>query len=280
MSFTKINGVAWTAVVRRSGKARAAIAKALGLTRPTSASIETGNLFLDWRPSNVSGTTVADNSGNGRTATMVNGATVTTTPSGETAFYTDGVNDYISRTISQSDLSGVDYPITYEYWLYTKGSLSGVALSQVIHNDPNDTIDWHRAFLDKRSGQNRIVTQKYTWSGGRYVWNVNTSITLQDETWYHVVFVIDYNSTNTNNVVKQYVNGSLQSTVTSTYGSSYKDVPWSEGSGDTYLTIGALLRSRNSYYHGYVGDVRFYTDELTSSEISGNFDATKSNYGY
>jgi hypothetical protein len=280
MPIDKINGTTFANITKFSGVANASIAKLNGSDAPSSsASVVTDSLFLDWRPGSVSGTQVTDQSGNGNHGTMYNGATVTTTPSGETAFYTDGVNDYIYRQISHSDLSGVDYPLTYETWLYVKGSLSGTAISQVIHNDPADTVDWHRFFLDKRSGQNRIVTQKYTSVGQLYVWYVNTGVTLNDETWHHVVTTFELDGSN-RNVVTQYVNGQLAGSATSTYSTSYRHVPWSESSGNTNFSIGAVIRSRNSYYHGYVGDVRFYTDKLTTSEISNNFDATKSDYGY
>jgi len=283
MAIDKANGTAWSSLSSISGVAKANISKVAGQDASVSSGggIVTESRILDWRPANISGTQVTDQSGNGYHGTMTNGATVTTTPSGETAFYTDGVNDYITVSIDDSDLSSVDYPVTYETWLYTKGSLSGTALSQVIHNDPTNSnnVDWHRFFLDKRSGQNRIVSQKYAATGGSYVWVTSPGFTLQDETWYHVVTTFELNGSD-RNVVTQYINGSLNTSATSTYSTSYKNVPWSEGNSYTNFTIGGLIRNTNSYYHGYVGEVRMYSDLLTSSEISGNFDATKSNYGY
>jgi hypothetical protein len=277
-----ISGKAVADVAGMSGRDFADIAKVNGVDKAaSSASIVTDSRVLDWRPANISGTQVTDQSGNGYHGTMTNGATVTTTPSGETAFFTDGVNEYITVSINDSDLSSVDYPLTYETWLYTKGNLSGIALSQVMHNDPSNSsnIDWHRFFLDKRSGQNRIASQKYTTSGGKYVWVTNPGFTLVDQTWYHVVTTFEVNASN-QNVVTQYINGTLNASATSTYSTSLRAVPWSEGNTTTNFTIGAIIRNTNSYYHGYVGEVRMYSDLLSTSEIQGNFDATKSNYGY
>lgn len=281
MPIESINGTAFADIEKFSGVAKADIVKLSGSDAPSSsASIVTDNRVLDWRPGSTSGTQVTDQSGNGYHGTMTNGATVTTTPSGETAFFTDGVNDHITVTIDDSDLSSVDYPLTYEAWMYTKGDLSGTALSQIIHKDYNQNVDWHRIFLDKRTGQNRIVTQKYTTQGQRYIWVTNPGFTLQDQTWYHVVMTMEVDSNN-RNVITQYINGSLNSSVTSTYSTSLRVVPWSEGNTETTFSIGSLQQSTvKRYYHGYVGEVRMYSDLLTTSEITNNFNATKSNYGY
>lgn len=280
-SIEKISGTAFSSIADFSGTAKADIAKLSGSDAPSSsASIVTDSRVLDWRPGSISGTQVTDQSGNGYHGTMTNGATVTTTPSGETAFFTDGVNDHITVTIDDSDLSSVDYPLTYEAWLYTKGSLSGTALAQIIHKDYNQNVDWHRMFLDKRSGQNRIVTQKYTIQGQRYVWVTNPGFTLQDETWYHVVMTMEVDSNN-KNVITQYINGSLNASATSTYSTGLRVVPWSEGTTETTFSIGSLQQSTTKrYYHGYVGEVRMYSDLLTTSEITNNYNVTKSNYGY
>lgn len=240
--------------------------------------IVTDNLFLEWRPTDTNGLQVTDRSGNGHHATMYNGASVTTTPTGETAFYTDGVNDHITAQISQSDLSGVDYPMTYETWLYVKQGLSGLPISQVIHNDPNDTVDWHRFLIDNRSGSQRIVVLKYTYIGQQQVQVVDTSSTMTNETWLHITTTFTMNGNN--NVVSLYVNGSFVTSEEDAYNDAYNIVPWSEGSGNTNFSIGSIQRSSPSYYNGYVGDVRFYSDLLSASEIAQNYNATKANYGH
>jgi len=252
MPIESINGTAFADIEKFSGVAKADITKLSGSDKPSSSSsIVTDSRVLDWRPGSISGTQV-----------------------------TDGVNDHITVTIDDSDLSSVDYPLTYEAWMYAKGNLSGTSLAQIIHKDYNQNVDWHRMFLDKRSGQNRIVTQKYTITGQRYVWVTNPGFTLQDETWYHVVMTMEVDSNN-RNVITQYINGSLNTSATSTYSTGLRVVPWSEGNTETTFSIGSLQQSTTKrYYHGYVGEVRMYSDLLTTSEITNNYNATKSNYGY
>ena len=98
MSIDKVSGTSWTAISKIDGLASSSMSKVVGIEVPSG--VVTDNLWIDLRPDNYSGTTVTDQSGNGRSGTLYNGATVTTTPSGETAFYTDGVNDAMHYRIT------------------------------------------------------------------------------------------------------------------------------------------------------------------------------------
>ncbi len=99
MSFSKMNGVAWASIVKRSGKARTAFAKALGLNKPSSQTgIKTNNLVMHLDAGNSSsysgsGTDWLDLTSNGVDAVLVNGPTYSSTEGGG-SFYFDGVNDH------------------------------------------------------------------------------------------------------------------------------------------------------------------------------------------
>lgn len=279
MAISKVSGTAWADVAKVDGISAASIAGVAGVDAPAGTpSVVTDNLFLEWLPTAVSGTQVTDQSGNGHHGTMYNGASVTTTPTGETAFYTDGVNDHITAQISQSALSGVAYPITYEAWTYVKLSSATNSFSHFIHNDPADTVDWHRLFMRNVTGGQYLWAQKYAYAGQQFVAYQNSAQTMTDETWLHLVMTLTLNGSN--NVVSLYVNGSFVGSAEDTYNNIYNIVPWSEGTGDTNFSIGSLQRTGPSYYNGYVGDVRFYSDLLSASEIAQNYNATKSNYGH
>ena len=116
MSVNKLNGVNWSNVSKVNGVANADVEKINGVAATTAppASLTTDSLWIDFRPYvGVSGTTVADQSGNGRDATMNNGASVSTTPTGETAFYLDGINDSVLYQItSASDKPSTGFPFT------------------------------------------------------------------------------------------------------------------------------------------------------------------------
>ena len=78
-TISKISGVTWSDISKLDGVTSSNIAKFTGAEDPLG--IVTDNLWIDLRPDDYSGTTVTDQSGNGRDATLYNGATITTTPS-------------------------------------------------------------------------------------------------------------------------------------------------------------------------------------------------------
>ena len=93
--------------------------------------------------------------------------------------------------------------------------------------------------------------------------NANTlesSATLSNNTWYHVVFVYDG--------TKQYIyiNGSLDNSVAWTHDALYTS---------TSASIGCLGNKLGQYFNGYIDDMALFSRALSSTEISnlylGNF---------
>lgn len=270
-----------------------------------TASVVSDGLWIDLRPDDVSGTTVIDQSGYGRNGTLYNGAIVTTAPTGETAFYTDGVNDAIHyRITSSTNKPSTGFPFTCEAWLYRDDSL-GSGSANAHFGKPH--ISRYRMFdVDLLQTTNQVVTNNYatrarfytnrvTDSDNSYQSNyqqvnpevLQTEFSTSDQTWYHVVGVF-YEISNVL-FVDTYINGQLFKEAAndtagggSPTGSAW---PW-EGtvSGSYPMSWGFGYRERYAtadiYNNQYCGDFRMYTKQLTSSEILQNYEATKSNYGY
>ena len=270
--------------------------------------IVTDSLWIDFRPNSYSGTTVYDQSGNGRNATLYNGASVSTTPTGETAFYTDGVNDAIHyRITSASQKPSTGFPFTGEAWLYRDDSSTIAGKNAQFgkpHNSRNRFFDFQIYQSTAVSSLNRaFFSQFYTnmvTSGdndylGAYQGDFNSMVTLQsdysttNQTWYHCATVW-YEDGAGKLTLDFYVNGvkvlnGVQTTAATPYYATNAAWPWEGTVSTTYpMSWGFGYRERYSvadtYDEGYSGDFRMYTKALTQSEIQQNFNATKSNYGY
>lgn len=246
MSVSKLNGVTWSNVSKVNGVANADVEKIMGVETAVTppATLTTDNLWVDFRPYvGVSGTTVTDQSGNGRDATMNNGASVSTTPTGETAFYLDGINDSVLYQItSASDKPSTGFPFTGESWLYRDDSDTEVgAISvfgkpqnsryrQFYHQllNPNTTI-WSdgarimpRFYTNKPSDSDNAfrseglanITKPVSASsldsctigapGSGYDYELSTD--TSDHTWYHIVTSF-YEDSNSKLCMDLWVNG-------------------------------------------------------------------------
>lgn len=317
MSIDKVSGTSWTAISKIDGVASSSMSKVVGIEAPSG--IVTDNLWIDLRPDDYSGTTVTDQSGNGRSGTLYNGATVTTTPSGETAFYTDGVNDAMHYRITSSlDKPSTGFPFTAETWLY-RDDTEGPAYSGYFgkpHNSRYRTFDTriitasNAAWSDGRRFANQFYTNRTSDADNTFYgpgalkmpmpngaiigsptssYDYTLSSDTSDQTWYHVV-VVWYEDGSSKLTQDTYVNGTkvqdgAQYTGTSPnyiIGAAY---PWEGAVSATYpMSWGYGYAERYTlsdiYRQGYGGDFRMYTDRLSDAEILQNFNATKSNYGY
>lgn len=268
-----------------------------------TAGIVQDGLWLDLRPQYTSGTTVLDQSGGGRNGTLYNGAIVTTTPTGETAFYTDGVNDAVHyRITSAGQKPSTGFPFTTEAWLYRDDSLaSGASLASFgkPHNSryrfftlalfqTQAQIDLDRSVRGEFYTNNKDGGDNTYSSAHQGTNNIETQTTYPttNQTWYHlsalyyeVSGVLNYDL---------YVNGELIREANSdTVGSAPINSAWPwEGSVSASYPMSwgygydERYTAADYYRNIYAGDMRMYTRKLTASEILQNFNATKENYGY
>lgn len=344
MSVSKVSGVAWSDVSKVNGVSNADVNKVLGVEAASSPapSLTTDNLWIDIRPYvGVSGTTITDQSGNGRNASLINSASVTTTPTNETAFYVDGVSQAVLYSItSSSEKPSTGFPFTTEVWMYrddTQNSTASIAVwgkpqnsryrnfytvmvdddatafgtdgmrffprfyTNLVTDNDNDFRDegLSEVGLPSVTGQDSGVVGSPS-SPHTYTLSSDTS----DHTWYHLVTSF-YENSNGELSMDFWVNGVNMF-------SGFKNTKNQNGNGDNVIInaaypwegnvgsaspsddgfcpmewgIGRVSRGDFNggggidYYDGYYGGYRMYTKKLTNAEVSNNFNATKTNYGY
>lgn len=271
----------------------------------STSSVVTDNLWIDLRPTDVSGTSVIDQSGNGRNGVLYNGAAVTQTPTGEDAFYTDGVNDSMQyRITSASQKPSTGFPFTTECWMYRDDSSSSPFMHAVFGHPSNSRFRIFDSILYQTTAQtvtngNAFQAKFYTnlvtdgdasfRSNGLMANRIvsQTTTPTSDQTWYHMVCVY-YEDGSGRLHCKLYVDGVFifdeYATTNSPYYITGAAWPW-EGTVSLYNHMewgfGLLDRYTSGLQprEGYGGDFRMYTDELTSTEVLNNYNATKSRYG-
>jgi hypothetical protein len=196
-----------------------------------------------------SGTTWTDLSGNGRTATLVNGVSYSSVDGGSMVF--DGVNDVIS---SQSHTFTTNSSYTYEIWFNPDdaGSTDGL-----IGGTNNPAIRWGQV-----SGKVRLFLG---WTESPGYLQIDSQSTLSSSSWHNVVGTVDV-STKTFSL---YVNGNLSSS--STWATGTPSVPGT--------TIYFNQRDSANSFNGKISVGKVYNRALTAAEIAQNFQALRGRYG-
>ena len=212
-----------------------------------------------------SGTAWNDISGQGNHATLINNPAYFTNHDGYLRF--DGSNDY--ATLPAIDLTGNE--ITFAIW--TK-SLSQSNVSSLIflgdssHASGGRILNIHTIpfsnsayYFDKGYWDSNGVYQGYDRLDGNFMqssdWNG----------WRHWVFTANASTGS----MKMYNNGILYHTEAGTFSR-----PLSNANGD----IRRIARSNlNNTYYGEISNLQIYKKELSASEVTQNFDATKSRFG-
>lgn len=226
-----------------------------------AASVITTNLLVYYDAGNSSsysgsGTSWYDLSGNGKTATLTNGPTYTSSDGGAIQF--DGTNDYV--VVPQFNDSTSDF--TIEAWVRTA----------TIGAD-NKTIWGHhtsgygpRIEIDGSTyGHNRQIRFLHGTNTAWYWTEDYTGSIISDNAWYHIAAT--WSGTG-DNYARIYVNSTEENSAyhSGTYATSLNAVP----------SIGS---SAGQYWPGRVAIVRFYTAALSATEVAQNYNAEKSRFG-
>jgi hypothetical protein len=171
-------------------------------------------------------------------------------------FSFDGVNDSIIATSNRSKSGN----FTFGTWFYLNNPpISNMAL--VDFEDKSD--DCYRHLIDEDAGSFYLRSK------------INSDLLddttqLVNQTWYY--FVSTFNDTSNLNVI--YKNAS-------NVGSASPATAFSVLA--ERLCVGAVttggLNAVNSFFKGYIGEVHIYDRDLTSAEVTQNFNATKTRYG-
>jgi hypothetical protein len=228
----------------------------------TSGGIVNDSLFMELDAANYTSGSWTDETGNGNNAT-INGATWSSTDGG--IFDFDGINDTISVPhVSNLSLS-TSAQRTVQVWVkFDSIPALNVQLPVFGKLSSSFSFDGYWGGLFSDGGAVRFVT-----NGGSSQ-KVNTSSsTVSANTWYLMTFISQI--TNTANTTKVYVN-------TTEYISAAHGTDTYSESNTFYLGyIGSGVGS--VYLDGKIGACYFYTKGLSASEISDNYNATKSRYG-
>jgi hypothetical protein len=224
------------------------------LSFTATAPVITTGLKLHYDTSNTSsypgsGSTITDLSGNGNNGTLVNNSSFNGSVAGGVLSF-NGTNQYISTTYIPSNTC------TISIWFY---------------NNLNYT-DWNRGIFSTFSSSTYNGFYMGTSNIGSYqsslnIWyNGNTSLNsissgLAINTWYNITV------TSGSGTIKIYLNGILKNTLSGN--TTHADV----------LNIGRT-RFDSNYWSGYIGSTMVYNTVLSASDVTTNFNAQKSRFGY
>ena len=228
------------------------------------SSIITENLVLNLDAGNNSsyggsGTTWTDLSGQNNNGTLINGVTYNSGDGGYFIF--DGANDRVSLPAG-SDFAYGTGDFTIETWFNVTGTspqtYGEIAFSQTVAG-----TNYFIAYTSRGNPVLKKPTFTYGTGGGTPIVSVQS---YTEDNWYH--YVITRNGT----TLTMYLNNSVVASGTVSFNFT----------NTTYVpTIGAYTHSDNHNLDGKISIVRVYKGKgFSSSDVTQNFDAVKSRYGY
>ena len=210
-----------------------------------------------------SGTTWTDLSGNGNNGTLVNGVGYDGSNGGYLSF--DGVNDYVRCTPKNSTTNGLYF-----------GGTTSISVSAWVKNNITNTFNNFVMYEDVVNGNSvepvRLATTVgqaafFSIAKSNISYSAISNTILNDTDYYHLT------GTFGGGYVKIYVNGIFESQVSL---SGSMDVPFNGTSARWIIGSGELNSSR--FLNGNIAQVSIYNRALTTSEISQNYNATKSRF--
>ena len=236
----------------------------------TPTPIVTNGLVLNLDTSRTSsypgtGTTWTDISGSGNNGTMLNSVGYSSLDGGSLTF--DQINDYISLPNMSTYLMKKS-KFTYETWIKVNNPGMVNTYLQTLFSFGNNGEYSNDIMFFIQSNYLNIQINNGA-DGGCTIPYASTS-------WNNVCIVYDGTQVVNSNRIKIYINGILQ-TITTTY-----TIPSTTANINvTNCGIGAYSCNNfaNCHFGGNIGSARLYTTSLTSTEVTQNFDVTKSRFG-
>jgi hypothetical protein len=210
-----------------------------------------------WHLDEGSGSTSADSSGNGNTATLVGSPTWTSGESGNALTF-NGSTNYLYATLGT--WFGGNNALSASAWVYATSTTNGPVFGVARTSDGNV---WDMPFLSING------STVYGW-----LWQVNgntpLSATVSLNAWHFLTITYDPASGGTENF---YVDGALSSSGAGTYSPS--------GVSDFLTTEiqGAVPSGVNHLLNGTIDELRAYTRVLSAGEISLLYNAQQTCVG-
>ena len=204
------------------------------------------------------GTVWSDLSRSGNNGTLINGPTFNSANGGNIVF--DGSNDYISTNTNSSLTQAGNTQFTVDVWVKKSASNKDMLLG------PWDNSNRKGWFVQWFTDGNLY----FGITNGAFNYNY-VSVSWQNQ-WFNLTGVFDGSLLTNQNIGKIYVNNILQNTTNS--GNMLTSVP----AGLVEVSIGRLT-NYSSYATGNITMVKIYNRALSASEISQNYNATKTRFG-
>jgi hypothetical protein len=216
----------------------------------TSSSIITTGLKLHYDTSNTSsypgsGNTITDISGNGNHGTLVNSSSFTSSVAGGVLSF-NGTNQYISTSYTPSNTC------TVSMWFYN--NLNYTDFNRGIFS--TYSTGSYNGFYMGTFGSSLNLSRD-----GNIGYYTSISSTLAINTWYNITV------TSGAGTIKVYLNGNLINTLSGS--TTHADV----------LNIGRT-RFDSNYWSGYIGNTMVYDSVLSATDVTNNFNAQKTRFGY
>jgi hypothetical protein len=210
-----------------------------------------------WTFNEGSGAIAADSSGDGYTATLVNGVSWTTGEIGD-AISANGVNQYVSiPAINLSSTSAV----TVTLWTNrTYSTVGGHTLVEDSANFNNSTTGFG-LFPDDNNCKGIMAAVR-----GNVGYTINCYLQPTSGVWHYLAVVYDKTQLGSNEVVF-YIDGVLQ-TPSKNIGSSNNSSPF--GNNPLYLFSRGGTQEFNA---GLMDDLRLYSRALSAAEIQQIYQA-------
>jgi len=205
-------------------------------------------LVAGWNFNETSGTTASDSSGNGNTATLVNGVTRTTGNYGGGLTF-DGVNDYLAIPNSPSlDIGGS--ALALALWMKPQALAGGDSVVLGKFWNTTMTSPYYRYGLELTGGT--VPTFLIGTTSGPLSASMGSALALDQ--WSHLAVVFDGSQ------VRFYVNGLLVTTVSLQATITARSNPFQIGADN----------NTQQFFKGSLDEVRIYTRALTAAEVQSD----------
>lgn len=222
----------------------------------------TSGLVLHYDFNAITGTTVPDVSGNGKSATIIGAPT---TVDGYDAFGLNMINkvDYVKLP---SDINVGLKSFTYAAWVNFSSLKNAVRFFDL--GNGIDATNNFLAFIPSFNGDNQFMCMRYRPATGTS-YNVLSTAKVPVGSWAHVAVTFNWDELAQTAAAKIYLNGADVTNYTAT--PSANTLPYNPelslgNTADNYLGVSRWTQDVNGF-NGTIDDVRFYNRALTATDI-------------